>query len=140
METLKNPFRVVVVDDSATACHWLRRLLEERYGEEVEVEAFVQAERALPRLGPDVDLLVLDWEMPGLDGTAVLEEALRRGVPCKRIVVRSAHPADELHRAFDTSGCLAVIEKGEARQEAAFRMILDGVARRPRATCAAGND
>jgi CheY-like chemotaxis protein len=122
--------RVLVVDDSRFQCAALRRLLEHRFGAQVAVETYCEPEAALAHLGPDVDLLLLDWEMPGLDGGAMVEEARRRGVDLKRVVVRSSHPAEELHRRFDGRGCLAVIEKGEAEQGAAFLMILDGIVRR----------
>lgn len=74
--------------------------------------------------------MLLDWEMPGLSGEQVVEEARRRGVNLKRVIITSGHPADDLHRAFDSSGCLAVIEKGEPQQRAAFLMILDSIMRR----------
>jgi CheY-like chemotaxis protein len=124
------PVRVLVVDDSRFQCAALRHLLEHRYGEQVAVETYTDPAGALAHLQPDVDLLLLDWEMPGLDGAAVLEEARHRGVDLKRVVVRSSHSAEELHRRFDGRGCLAVIEKGEAEQGAAFLMILDGIVRR----------
>jgi CheY-like chemotaxis protein len=123
---------VLVVDDSRFQCAALRRLLEIRFGERVAVETYTEPQAAVDHLGPDVDLLLLDWEMPNLDGAAVLEEARRRGMDLKRVIVRSGHPAEELHRRFDGRGCLCVIEKGEAEQGAAFLMILDGIVRRAR--------
>jgi len=119
-----------VVDDSPLQCAFWRKLLERRYGARVSVETFIDSQKALGVLGPDIHLMLLDWEMPGLDGAAVLEEARRRGVNLKRIIISSSHPADELHRAFDASGCLAVIEKAEPEQQAAFMMILDSIMRK----------
>jgi CheY-like chemotaxis protein len=124
------PVRAVIVDDSRFQCSAMRRLLEDRYAERVEVETYVDPREALAGLGPDVGLLVLDWEMPGLDGAAMVEEARRRGVDLKRVIIRSSHHAEELHRRFDGKGCLCVIEKGEAEQQEAFLMILDGIVRR----------
>ena len=74
--------------------------------------------------------MLLDWEMPGLSGEQVVEVARRRGVNLKRVIITSSHPADELHRVFDRAGCLAVIEKSEPEQQAAFLMILDSIMRR----------
>jgi len=122
--------RAVVVDDSRFQCSALRAMLQHRFGDQVSVETYSDPQAALDHLGPDVDLLLLDWEMPSMDGAAVLEEARERGVPLKRIIIRSSHPAEELHRRFDHCGCLCVIEKGEAEQGAAFLMILDGIVRR----------
>ena len=120
----------MVVDDSPFQCPALRRMLEQRYGERVQVETYVDPVQAVERLDPGIGLLLLDWEMPGLDGAAMLEEARRRGVDFKRVIIRSGRHADELHRQFDGRGCLCVIEKGEQEQQAAFLMILDGIVRR----------
>jgi len=74
--------------------------------------------------------MLLDWEMPVMDGQAVLERARAAGVNLKRVIVTSGHPADTLHQVFDRTGCLAVIEKAEPEQQAAFLMILDSIMRR----------
>jgi CheY-like chemotaxis protein len=122
--------RVVVVDDSPLQCAFWRQLLERRYGARAAVETYSDPQAALDELRPDIHLMLLDWEMPGIDGAAVLEQARRRGVNLKRVIVSSSHPADELHRAFNASGCLAVIEKAEPEQQAAFMMILDSIMKR----------
>lgn len=122
--------RVVIVDDSATQCAVWRSFLEERYGQRVAVEVYTDPTEALDHLGPSVHILLLDWEMPKMDGRAVFEEACLRGVNPKRIIISSAHPAGTLHEQFDGSGCLAVIEKTEPEQQAAFLMILDSIMRR----------
>lgn len=130
MAASRTPLHVVVVDDSRFQCLALRRLLEGRFGDQVEVETYQDPRQAVELLGPGVDLLLLDWEMPGLDGAAVLDQARRRGVDPKRVIISSSYSADELHREFDETGCLAVIEKGEEAQQEAFLMILDSLVRR----------
>jgi CheY-like chemotaxis protein len=122
--------RVVVVDDSPLQCAVWRRLLEERYAARAAVETYTDPKEAVERLSPDIHLLLLDWEMPEMDGRAVLGRALAAGVNPKRIIITSSHPANRLHEAFDDSGCLAVIEKAEPEQQAAFMMILDSIMRR----------
>lgn len=122
--------RAVVVDDSPLQCSVWRRLLERRYGGRVVVETYSDPREAVEALRPDIHLMLLDWEMPELDGGAVLEEARRRGVNLKRVIITSGHPAGKLHEAFDRSGCLAVIEKAEPEQQAAFMMILDSIMKR----------
>jgi CheY-like chemotaxis protein len=122
--------RVVVIDDSPLQCAVWRRLLQTRYGDRVGVETYTEPAAAVDELRPDVHLLLLDWEMPGMDGKVVLAEATDRGVNPKRIIITSSHPADRLHDEFDDSGCLAVIEKAEPEQQAAFMMILDSIMRR----------
>ncbi len=125
-----SPRRVVVVDDSPLQLEIWRRLLEDRYPGRVAVETYSDPAEAVGELGPDIHLMLLDWEMPVMDGALVLREAKRRGVNLKRIIITSGHPADELHREFDSTGCLAVIEKTEPQQRAAFMMILDSIMRR----------
>jgi len=122
--------RVLVVDDSPLQCAVWRSLLEERYGERVDVETYTDPVEAVSTFAPDVHLMLLDWEMPGMDGRQVLDEALAAGVNPKRIIITSSHPADRLHAEFDDSGCLAVIEKAEPEQQAAFLMILDSIIKR----------
>ncbi|MEW6338035.1 MAG: response regulator [Acidobacteriota bacterium] len=124
------PRRVVVVDDSPLQCAAWRQLLERRYGERAAVETYDDPRTALEHLAQDIHLMLLDWEMPGFDGQQVLEEARLRGVNLKRVIITSGHPADRLHQVFDRTGCLAVIEKSEPEQQAAFLMILDSIMRR----------
>ncbi|MFN7987761.1 MAG: response regulator [Thermoanaerobaculia bacterium] len=119
--------RVVLVDDStAYAASW-RAIFADRYGDRVAFEAYQDPVAALAKLGPDVDLLLVDLEMPVLDGRSVARLAKERGISEKRIVIVSGHDADELHRLFPKGACLAVINKTEAQQQSAFLMILDSV-------------
>jgi CheY-like chemotaxis protein len=122
--------RVVIIDDSPLQCAMWREALERRYGEKINVEIYSDPVVAVSHLRPDIHLVLLDWEMPVLDGADVLEAARERGLNLKRVIITSAHSADELHRVFDCSGCLAVIEKAEPEQQAAFWMILDSLMRR----------
>ena len=122
--------RVVVIDDSELQCAAWRMLLEQRYGERARVETYSDPVAAVDLLDADVHLLLLDWEMPVMDGKEVFGHACQRGVNPKRIIITSSHPASRLHEEFDDSGCLAVIEKCEPEQQAAFLMILDSIMKR----------
>jgi CheY-like chemotaxis protein len=124
------PRRVVVIDDSRIQCAVWKRLLEDRYGSRVAVETYSDPREGVKALGPTVHLLLLDWEMPWMDGKEALEVARDREVDLKRVIITSSHPADRLHEEFDDTGCLAVIEKAEPEQQAAFLMILDSIMRR----------
>jgi CheY-like chemotaxis protein len=124
------PRRVMVVDDSPLQCAYWKRLLKNRYGVRCTVETYTDPREAVEQLEADIHLMLLDWEMPDMDGRAVLEEARSAGVNLKRIIVTSSHPADRLHEVFDDTGCLAVIEKAEPEQQSAFMMILDSIMRR----------
>ena len=129
METAE-PFQVVVIDDSPLQGALVRMTLERRFGERVSVTVFTNPVEGVDALSSEVGLLLVDWQMPELDGHRVVARALEQGVEAKRIIVSSNHPAMELHEEFDCEGCLAVIEKGEQRQQEAFLMILDGLVRR----------
>lgn len=122
--------RVLVVDDSLVQCATWKRLLLDRYGERARVETYTDPIEAVRQMGPDIHLLLLDWQMPEMDGKEVLHAACKAGVNPKRIIITSAHPADRLHREFDHLGCLAVIEKAEPEQHSAFLMILDSIMKR----------
>jgi len=122
--------RVLVVDDSKLQCAVWRRLLEQRYGDKITVETYTDPAEAVLGMAPDIHLLLLDWEMPEMDGKEVLAAAREAGVNLKRVIITSGHSADRLHEEFDDSGCLAVIEKAEPEQQAAFLMILDSIMRR----------
>jgi len=122
--------RVLVVDDSRVQCAMWRKVLEERYGDKVKVETYTDPAEAVLAMAPNIHLLLLDWEMPEMDGKEVLAAARDGGVNLKRVIITSGHPADRLHEEFDESGCLAVIEKAEPEQQAAFMRILDSIMRR----------
>ena len=119
-----------MVDDSPLQCAIWERLLKDRYGVRASVETYTDPKQAVDQLGDDVHLMLLDWEMPEMDGMEVLKAAQDAGVNIKRIIITSSHPADLLHEVFDDTGCLAVIEKAEPEQQAAFMMILDSIMKR----------
>ncbi len=123
----KRPKRIVLVDDSPAYAEKWRSALAERYGDAVAFEAYGDPITAIPHFGPDVDVLLLDLEMPLMDGCKLAELAKQRGVACRRIVILSGHDADELHRLFPPNSCLAVINKTDPNQQNAFQMILDSL-------------
>ncbi len=130
MDTPKESRRVVVVDDSVLQCVLWGRMFENRYPDRAVVETYTDPVEAVGVLGPDIHLMLLDWEMPEMNGMEVFEKAVEAGVNPKRIIICSSHPAQRLHDAFDHTACLAVIEKVEPQQQAAFMMILDSIMKR----------
>jgi CheY-like chemotaxis protein len=77
----------------------------------------------LPRISTDLDLLLVDLEMPGLDGIKVLEYAKAKGLSKNRIIVLSGRDADYLHQRIPLGSCLAVLNKDEARQREVLDMV-----------------
>jgi DNA-binding response OmpR family regulator len=124
------PKRIVIVDDSDTACAMFRDILTERYGAGVAVETYVTPLNALSRIDGSIDLLIVDLEMPHMDGKKFLEFAIERGVSRSRVIVTSGRDADELHSIFPPGACLAVMNKTEPKQREAFTMILDSIMKR----------
>jgi CheY-like chemotaxis protein len=94
------------------------------------VETYAHPYDALPKIDADIDLLIVDVEMPGMDGKKFVDYARQKGLPARRIVVTSAHSADELHERFRLGEAIAVINKTDPKQQEAFLMILDSVMRR----------
>lgn len=124
------PKRIVIVDDSDAACAMFRDILTERYGRGVAVETYVTPLNALSKVDGSIDLLIVDLEMPHVDGKKFLEYAIERGVARSRVIVTSGRDADELHTIFPAGACLAVMNKTEPKQREAFTMILDSIMRR----------
>jgi CheY-like chemotaxis protein len=122
--------RVVIVDDSAAFCELWENVMAERYGELAAVETYRHPYDALPKIDGTIDLLIVDLEMPGMDGQKFVAYARERGVIPRRIIVTSSHHADELHRRFRIGETIAVINKTEPKQQEAFLMILDSIMRK----------
>ena len=122
--------RVVIVDDSPSYCDLWSNFMIERYADQVAVETYSHPYDALPKIDDSIDLLIVDLEMPGMDGKKFVDYARQKGVSPRRIVVTSSHSADELHQRFRIGETIAVINKTEAKQQEAFLMILDSVMRR----------
>jgi CheY-like chemotaxis protein len=83
--------------------------------------------KCLTSITDDLDLLLVDLEMPGLDGSKILAYAVSRGVSKNRIIILSGHDADYLHDRFPMGSCLAVLNKFEAHQENALDMIFSSL-------------
>lgn len=119
--------RVVIVDDSAAYCDLWSGYLLERYADAATVETYNHPYDALPKIDANIDLLIVDLEMPGMDGKKFVDYARQKGLPAQRIVVTSSHSAEELHQRFRLGEAIAVINKTDSRQQDAFLMILDSL-------------
>lgn len=122
--------RVVIVDDSPAYCDLWSNFLLERYPETVKVETYSHPYDALAKIDATIDLLIVDLEMPGMDGKKFVDYARQKDLSPRRIVVTSSHSAEELHQRFRIGETIAVINKTDSRQQEAFLMILDSIMRR----------
>ncbi len=124
------PKRIVVVDDSTAFCDLWSKFINERYPGIAKVETYSHPYDALPKIDASIDLLIVDLEMPGMDGKKFVDYARQKSVDAGHIVVTSSHSAEELHQRFRIGETIAVINKTDPKQQEAFLMILDSVVRR----------
>jgi CheY-like chemotaxis protein len=75
----------------------------------------------------DNDLIIIDLEMPTLDGMKVYRFAIEAGIDKKRVVILSARDPEYLREFFPMGSCLAVLNKFEARQKEVLGMILKSI-------------
>lgn len=88
----------------------------------------------------DLDLLVIDLEMPELDGGKLFRYAVDTGVDPKRIVILSGRDTDYLHENFPLGTCLAVLNKFEVKQKSVLEMIFSSLSRKAVARLQTGSD
>jgi len=122
--------RVVIVDDSVSYGDLWSNFILERYADSVNVETYNHPYDALPKIDDTIDLLIVDLEMPGMDGKKFVDYARQKNVSGRRIVITSSHSADELHQRFRIGETIAVINKTDPKQQEAFLMILDSIMRK----------
>lgn len=122
--------RIVIVDDSPSYCDLWSNFILERYQNVANVETYSHPYDALAKIDQSIDLLIVDLEMPGMDGKKFVDYAHARGLSPRRIVVTSSHSSDVLHQRFRIGETIAVINKTEPKQQEAFLMILDSVMRK----------
>ncbi len=118
--------KVLIIDDDRLFLEFLKGYLEKRCPS-LEVETFVNPVKGLAAISADLDLLLLDLEMPGLDGSKILSYATAKGLSKNRIIILSARDADFLHQRFPMGCCLAVLNKHEARQQTVLDMVFNSL-------------
>ena len=121
------PKLIMVVDDNELFCKKMIKFFKDRYADKVNVETYTDPIKGLAVLSPLIDLLIVDLEMPRIDGKKFLAFALQKGLDRRRIIITSFHSAEVLHEKFQLSDCLAVIDKNEPEQQKVFVMITDSI-------------
>ncbi len=114
--------KILLIDDDAAFLKVLEEYVAERYPG-LHVLTCNDPIRCLVSITEDLDLLLLDLEMPGLDGAKILAYATSKGLSKNRVVILSGRDADYLHQRFPMGSCLAVLNKYEGKQRDVLDMI-----------------
>ena len=118
--------KIVLIDDDRLFLEFLTNYVSERYPK-LEILAYDSSRLGLAQINPDLDLLLLDLEMPDIDGRKLLAYAIEKGLDKSRIIILSGRDADYLHQCFPMGQCLAVLNKNEARQKVVLDMVFDAL-------------
>ena len=115
--------RILIVDDDETFASVLAASIRESYPL-LQVEICPDPLKSLKIIQESVlDLLIIDMEMPTIDGAKIFRYATDAGFDKNRIVILSGRDADYLHEHFPLGTCLAVLNKYEAQQKVVLDMI-----------------
>lgn len=118
--------RLLYVDDDAAFLKEMARRVRERFPL-IEFIPCQNSIQALTLIEPSLDLLIVDLEMPTVDGKKLLNYAIARGLDKKKIIIVSGREADYLHEVIPMGQCLCVLNKHEARQMAVLDMVLASI-------------
>lgn len=116
--------RILIIDDDAAFLRILAAYVRENFPG-LELITCSDPVKGLGAIHSGLDLLLIDLEMPGMDGAKVLSYATSVGISRHRVIILSSHDAEYLHRRFPMGTCLAVLNKHEAKQRAVLDMIFD---------------
>jgi CheY-like chemotaxis protein len=107
---LKLPARVLVVDDSATMRAIVRKLLQStRFTLDVgEAEEGIAALKQIA--SGKVDFVLLDYNMPGLNGVETLSE-IRRQHPRVKVALMTSTQDEEVAQRARAAGAVAFLKK-----------------------------
>lgn len=76
------------------------------------------------------DLILIDFEMPNMDGRKLLTFAVQAGIDKNRIVILSSRDPDYLREYCPMGSCLAVLNKHEVRQKAVLDMLFTSISQK----------
>jgi DNA-binding NarL/FixJ family response regulator len=122
------PLRILLADDHALFRAGLRHLLKD-FGDRLQIEEAHDYDATVKRLSEvdDLDLLLLDLNMPGMSGMSAVEDlcALAPDVPI--IVISVRETADDVRRAID-AGAMGYIPKSSTPEVmmSALQLVLSG--------------
>lgn len=108
--------RILVADDHEVVRQGLRRLLEAQPGWETcgEASSGREAVELAKRLKPDV--IVLDFSMPGLNGTEAARQIIK-ALPRTEVLILSMHSSEPLVRGALEAGVRGYVLKSDASRD-----------------------
>jgi CheY-like chemotaxis protein len=124
--------KILLIDDDAAFLKLLEEYVKERYPG-LHVLTCIDPIKCLVSITEDLDLLLVDLEMPGIDGAKVLSYAVSKGLSKNRIVILSGRDAEYLHKRFPMGSCLAVLNKYEGKQRDVLDMIFNSLQKKSEA-------
>ena len=111
--------KILLLEDDATLSDTVSEFLEENGYEVVAVYDGYEAQEKLYET--KFDLLLLDINVPGIDGLQLLKESREEGVLAPAVYITSMDSVDDLERGF-ASGCDDYIRKPFALKELLIRV------------------
>ncbi len=118
--------KLLYIDDDVAFLRRLARHVRERFPL-IEPLTCQNPIEALPFIDGSLDLLIVDLEMPVMDGKKLLGYAIQRGLDRRKIVVISSRDSEYLHQVFPMGECLCVLNKHDSRQLQVLDMVLASV-------------
>lgn len=122
--------RLLLIDDDPAFTKFLGDYIADNYPL-LQVEICNNPVSALHSIKTGTyDLMLIDLEMPAMDGLKLLKFAVSAGMDKNRIVILSGRDADFLHDICPMGTCLAVLNKFEARQKSVLDMVFSSLNRK----------
>ncbi len=119
--------KILLIDDDQGFTDFLSQYINENYPL-LHVETCNNPLAGLQKIrSGGYDLMLIDLEMPSMDGLKLLDYATGSGMDKNRIVILSGRDADFLHTLCPMGTCLAVLNKFEARQKSVLDMIFSSL-------------
>lgn len=122
--------KILIIDDDPIFLKAIKQRITESWPN-FDVMTCDNPLSSLRQITADLDLLLVDLEMPNLDGTKLIAYAIDRGLSRSKIIVLSARDANYLHKQIPLGQCLAVLNKYEARQKEVLEMVFDALEVKP---------